>query len=274
MFTGLGTTPATRLDGPTATHFHFAGEGGTHGGDQVLAQGNLALAQHATTGRTLRLFSTTPGPELRYLGAFHLDLGAPYRVVDVPMEGRPNHPKRAVLVFRLLPSDGQALPEMRLVQPLTGHAVVRQQEWTAPFRPGPGPVPPRALTSVEAMAQELLTSLSAHLRGADHQIDRYLVTPADELAELAIDLLDHTCNEIVVGCGSVARNHVLAAIGELLDMRRFVTPAPRLVLLAPTPLRRDLAELCALKDIVVTWPDAFGGFHRSDSVDQATSVAR
>lgn len=92
---------------------------------------------------------------------------------------------------------------------------------------------------------------------------RYDVTPANELLPLPVDLLDRTDNEIIACSGSVARTHVLAAFGELLDMRRFFTPPPQRVMLTPSLPRADLADLCALYDTTVVWPDREGRFHRT-----------
>jgi hypothetical protein len=262
----LFTTPGahdSQHDGWTGTHFHFQGEG--QGEREQLAKGgNRALAEHASSGRALGLFVTAPGGLVRYLGAYRVDLDIPYVQVSLPVVGDPVHPQRTGYVFRLLPEAGTPSPAGVPAAPKVNTVtVVRECDLALPFRPQPGAERGRKLTSIEAAADRLLKEYGDHLRHLGRDVRRYHVTPARELLPLPVDLFDRTTNEIIACPGSVARTHVLAAFGELLDMRRFFNPTPRRVMLVPSEPRLDLASLCTDNDITLVWPDGSGAFSES-----------
>ncbi|MGW7196152.1 hypothetical protein [Streptomyces chryseus] len=262
----LFTTPGahdSQHDGWTGTHFHFQGEG-QGGRDQVIKGGNRTVAEHVATKRSLRLFAAVDDL-LRYLGVYHLDPDVPYVQVALPVVGDPIQPPRRGYVFRLLPEAGTPAPEGVPAAPaLQDTTATRERDLSLPFRPGPGAERGRKLTSIEDEAQRLLKNYCGYLRQLGHDVRRYDVTLANELLPLPVDLFDLTANELVACSGSVARTHVLAAFGELLDMGRFFTPTARRVMLTPSLPRPDLAELCALHDTTVVWPDGRGRFHRTD----------
>ncbi|MFD6967153.1 hypothetical protein [Streptomyces sp. NPDC059949] len=267
----LFTTPGghdSQHDGWTGTHFHFQGEG-QGGRDQLIKGGNRTVAEHVLAKRSLRLFAASADGRVRYLGAYRLDPVIPYAQVSLPVVGDPIQPPRTGYVFRLLPEAGTPVPTGVPAAPaLQDTTATRERDLALPFRPGPGAERGRKLTSIEAEAERLLKDYSSHLRQLGHDVRRYDVTPANELLPLPVDLFDLTDNEIVACSGSVARTHVLAAFGELLDMRRFFTPTPRRVMLTPSLPRADLADLCALHDTTVVWPDREGRFHRTEPAQQ------
>ena len=78
--------------------FLYTGMGQT--GDQQLTSGNAAIANHASDGRTIRLFDGVGGL-IRYVGAFTVDPEQPYEERQAPATG--GGPMRKVLVFRLQP---------------------------------------------------------------------------------------------------------------------------------------------------------------------------
>ncbi|WP_055531328.1 hypothetical protein [Streptomyces graminilatus] len=261
LFSSPGTHDS-QYDGWTGQHFHFQGEG-RGDRDQSIRQGNRAVAEHALSGRSLRLFAVAPGSQVRYLGAYRLDPDTPYVRVQLPVIGGPAHPPRTGYVFRLLPENGTPAPSgVPVVEPLLAHTAVREHDLAVPFRPRPGEERGRKLTPAEQEAERLLKDYSSYLTQTGHDIRRYAVTPARTLLPLPVDLLDHTANELVACTGSVARARVLAAFGELLDMRRFFDPTPRRVMLAPSMPHPDLVDLCASNDITLVCRDGEGGFTR------------
>ncbi|MFF4188401.1 hypothetical protein ACFYZ9_34910 [Streptomyces sp. NPDC001691] len=263
LFTSPGAHDSQH-DGWTGRHYHFQGEG-QGDREQAIKNGNRALADHAENeGRTLRLFSTVPGPSVRYLGAYRLDSDIPYVQTSLPVIGVPDQPDRTGYVFRLAPEDGTPPPSgVFTVDPISHHTIVRERDLDVPFRPRPGDERGRERTFMEDVAEQLLRSYSSHLRSLGHDVRRHTVTPARELIPLPVDLIDHSTNEIVACAGSAARTYVRAAYGELLDMRRFFNPTPRRVMLLPSRPRPDLADLCGRNDITVVWPTP-GGFERAE----------
>ncbi|MEU6352174.1 hypothetical protein ABZ896_23045 [Streptomyces sp. NPDC047072] len=266
----LFTTPGahdSQHDGWTGAHFHFQGEG-QGGREQLIKRGNRALAEHERSKRSLRLFVAAPGGLFRYLGAYRVDPDIPYVQVSLPVVGDPNQPPRSGYVFRLLPESGTPAPHGVPTAPrLNAEPVIRERDIALPFRPQPGAEHGRKLTTIEVAADRLLKDYGDHLRQLGRDVRRYHVTPARELLPLPVDLFDLTANELIACSGSVARTHMLAAFGELIDMRRFFNPTPRRVMLVPSEPRPDLAGLCAANDITLVWPDGPRTFHRSDPGD-------
>ncbi|MFI5749026.1 hypothetical protein ACIBBE_24540 [Streptomyces sp. NPDC051644] len=270
LFTSPGTHDS-QYDGWTGESYHFQGEG-TGDREQAIKQGNRAIAEHVADSRTLQLFSTAPGPAVRYLGAYRLDDDIPYVQVALPVVGAPDQPHRNGYVFRLVPEDGTPAPTGVLtVDPLVSETIVQERDLDLLFRPRPGDERGRDRTTIEEAAEQLLRNYSSHLRSLGHDVRRYTVTPANELTPLPVDLVDHSTNELVACAGSVARIYVRAAFGELIDMRRFFDPRPRRVMLLPSYPRTDLADLCGRNDITVVWQKRDGSFER---VEPAARIRR
>jgi hypothetical protein len=101
--------------------FLYTGEG--QQGDQKLASGNKAIAQHAEDGRRLRLFDGVRRT-VRYVGEFAIDPDQPYETREAPATG--GGPSRQVLVFRLRPVGATAPVSTRppQLQPKT-----RSMDW-------------------------------------------------------------------------------------------------------------------------------------------------
>jgi hypothetical protein len=261
LFSSPGTHDS-QYDGWTGQHFHFQGEG-RGDRDQSIRQGNRAVAEHALSGRSLHLFIVAPGSQVRYLGAYRLDPDTPYVQAPLPVIGSPAHPPRTGYVFRLLPEDGTPAPSgVPAVEPVLAHTAVRERDLAVPFRPRPGEERGRKLTPAEQAAERLLRDYSTYLSQSGRDVRRYAVIPARTLLPLPVDLLDRTANELVACAGSVARTGILAAFGELLDMRRFFNPTPHRVMLVPSIPHPDLADLCARNDITLVCPDGDGGYTR------------
>lgn len=66
-----------------------------------MVQGNLAVLNHRTDGRALRLFRAVAGNGVQYLVEFELDEQDSYYLTDAPETG--DGPIRSVMLFRLRP---------------------------------------------------------------------------------------------------------------------------------------------------------------------------
>jgi hypothetical protein len=71
------------------------------------------------------------------------------------------------------------------------------------------------------------------------------------------DLYDETANVLVEGKGSVSREAVRMAVGQLADYVRFRAGASKAMLVPERP-RPDLVELCRAQDITLIWPTEDG----------------
>lgn len=266
MFTSPGEHDSQN-DGWTGTHYHFQGAG-QGGSDQQIKGVNRSVVDHEKEKRTLRLFAAAPGGLVRYLGAYRVDQDQPYVEVALPVIGDPGHPQRIGYVFRLLPERDTPIPVwVPSAHGLSATTTVRERDLYLPYRPSPGSEKGRKLTSIEDSANVLLRDYCDYLRLLGRDVHRVDVTPAGELTPLPVDIFDRTANEIVACAGSVARTHVLAAVGELLDMRRFFDPTPGLVMLTPSKPRPDLADLCSRLSITGVWRDGGRTFRRCEPGD-------
>lgn len=74
----IGYTDGWNADGT----YIYTGEG--QRGDQTMRRGNLAILDHGTQGKRLRLFEGTSGGLITYLGEFEYDT---HRVETIPGSG-------------------------------------------------------------------------------------------------------------------------------------------------------------------------------------------
>jgi hypothetical protein len=84
--------------------------------------------------------------------------------------------------------------------------------------------------------------------------------PSGEARPLFTDLFDATTGTLVEAKGTVERNSIRMAIGQLADYRRFIEDGqPRhLAVLVPSQPREDLRALLASQDIAVIFPSSDG----------------
>jgi hypothetical protein len=80
-----------------------------------------------------------------------------------------------------------------------------------------------------------------------------MIVPVGEAKPLFADLYDETANVLVEGKGSVSREAIRMAIGQLADYSRFKSDAARVILVPERP-REDLLALAGSQGIVVVWP--------------------
>jgi hypothetical protein len=226
--------------------FHYTGEG--QYGDQRMVSGNAAILRHAEEGRALRLFQGARG-EVQYLGEFEVD---GWYETDAPETG--GGPIRKVIVFRLRPIDiepqapDSTLPEVSRGGPSV-EAVPVEEQYTERALVDPSREPYEA----ERREAKLVRALRDHLRSIGHKVVRYRILPEGELKPLYADLFDETSKVLVEAKGSVTREALRMAIGQLADYSRFLPDATRAILVPEKP-RGDLLELAASVGVTVVWP--------------------
>jgi hypothetical protein len=226
-------------------YYHYTGEGQL--GDQRMVQGNRAIRDHREEGRALHLFDVSSGLAT-YLGQFEYvdDYSA-----DALETGGGR--ERKVIVFRLkrITGEGSLAParigqfgadEMRTVpieQHLTERTVVE---------------PNRELYESERREQPLVLAYADSLRAQGHTVNRLQLRPANEAAPIFCDLYDATTGTIVEAKGSVSRNAIRMAIGQLADYARFIETGSGKAILVPEKPRPDLLDLALSQGIEVIWP--------------------
>jgi hypothetical protein len=120
----------------------------------------------------------------------------------------------------------------------------------------------------ERREQKLVLKFEAYLRKLGHTVSRKKIRPSGEARPLFTDLYDSSTKALFEAKGTVERNAIRMAIGQLADYRRFVDGGhpEHLAILVPSRPRADLVELLESQDIAMVYP-AGDGF--TDSVDGA-----
>jgi hypothetical protein len=243
--------------------YFYTGEGQV--GDQRLTAGNKAIAEHQQDGRALRLFKATgkarrPGGKVHsYLGEFIVDPDLPAIPADAPDT---NGDVRSVLVFRLkpvgdvvrLPGDGAPDRDISLVAdsstvPLE-QTVIEDYE-TSPRKGG----------TARRREADLMRRFKASLESMGHEVARWRIRPPGELRYLYNDLFDITANDLYEAKGSISRDAIRMAVGQLLDYRRHLneTTPDLLVLLPDRPSDDLLAYItsCGMSCVYATSETSF-----------------
>ncbi|MFI1018015.1 restriction endonuclease [Streptomyces sp. NPDC020965] len=234
--------------------YHYAGEG--QRGDQRMTQGNLSLLNHRQDGRALRLFQGVSSGEVEYLGEFVLPDDNPWYRTDAPdTDGE----LRSVIMFRLEPVDAALHKGARLPHtPETARSVTEvdvEQQHTERALVDPSREPYEA----ERREASLVRAYIEYLRGEGHEIVRHKILPAGVLKALFTDIYDATDGILIEAKGTVHRDAIRQAVGQLFDYRRHIVPQPRaLALLVPSKPEADLLDLCASVDIKAIWPEGDG----------------
>lgn len=234
-------------DGPRDDgYFHYTGEG--QYGDQLMAQGNRAIRDHREEGRELQLF-TAQGTELTYVGEFEY---VDHYLADAPETNE--GPPRSVIVFRLRQLNGISPgPNRSKLDKLPHEAVtqipVEQLITEATLIEGD-----REPYTAERREQKLVGQFVAALEREGHEICRFQFRPLDEPAPIFCDLFDKTTNTLYEAKGTVARQAIRMAIGQLADYSRMVDPAPVKAILLPQQPRPDLRDLLKRERITTVWP--------------------
>jgi hypothetical protein len=226
--------------------FFYTGEGAR--GDQQLTSGNRAILQHRRDGRSLHLFVVDGGRQRggklhRYIGEFEVDDNPPFIREDARDA---DDEMRSVIVFRLRPigsvfrdddqasglADASAKPQSELVD-IEGH-------FTFEFEQSP-----TAGGTATRMEAELSNRYRTYLKELGHDIRRYRIRPPGEVGSLYTDLYDVTMGDLYEAKGTVTREAIRTAIGQLLDYRRHIHEhqSGKEVVLLPTLPAPDLVEL-------------------------------
>ncbi|OPF70401.1 restriction endonuclease [Streptomyces antioxidans] len=233
--------------------YHYTGEGQT--GDQTMTRGNSAILHHVQEGRALHLFDSVARGVVAYMGEFALATDTPWYYRDAPdAEGE----TRSVIMFRIKPTgavvklgedlaftprDEDVVEDVEIEKHQTERMLVNSkvQEREAERREAP-----------------LVSAYRDHLQQQGHTVTRKKIIPAGEVRALYTDLFDTTDQVLVEAKGSVTREAVRMAIGQLYDYRRYITPTPALAVLLPARPQQDLIDLCNGSGARVIWPDGTG----------------
>ncbi|SFF51364.1 hypothetical protein SAMN05216251_11712 [Actinacidiphila alni] len=233
--------------------YYYSGEGQT--GDQQFTKGNKAILEHVKDGRTLRLWETVARSVVAYRGEFVVDKERPYYTTDAPDT---NGDIRSVIMFRLhpvaaIPHQGPTIAHTPVAQNIV-EDVSTEQRNTERMTVNPSAEPREA----ERREAALAANYERHLSGLGHTVTRKKIIPSGDQRPLFTDLFDVTDNVLIEAKGSVAREAVRMALGQLFDYRRFIAPTPSLAMLLPTRPRQDLIDLCSTASIAVVYPDGMG----------------
>ncbi|MFB7664138.1 restriction endonuclease [Kitasatospora sp. NPDC056138] len=243
--------------------YHYAGEGQV--GDQKMTQGNLAILKHREDRRDLHLFRGVSSGVAQYMGRFELAEENPWYLMDAPETNQ--GPVRSVIMFRLRPLEaadpsGARLPHtpepQRSVEKIDIEQRLTERTYVEPSREP---------YEAERRESKLVEDYAAFLMGAGHDVSRHRITPSGELKPIITDLFDATTNRLIEAKGTVTREAVRMAIGQLFDYgRHFMELEPSRALLVPSKPRADLIGLCKYAQVDVIWPDNGGYFTTAEHV--------
>ena len=225
------------VDGEQADGFyHYTGEG--QRGDQVMMRGNKAIRDHTLTGRELHLFQATgKGKPITYIGEFRYEDD-----YDADAPETRGGPIRRVIIFRLKPlapisRAGQGDIKKAKVNSIEEVPVESCNTEKAVVEPS------RELYESERLEAKLVERFIAWSRSVGHEYKRFKIVPRGEGKPIFSDLYSKETNQLIEAKGSVSRDAIRMAIGQLFDYRRFAPGKTNLTILLPEYPRPDLAEL-------------------------------
>lgn len=234
--------------------FYYTGAGQL--GDQRMRDANLALLNHARDARSVRLFAGSGG-DVRYVGELRIDGEEPYYETEAPETD--NGPMRRVFVFKFHLISGEPQGSRSRLDEALGSGtadVPIENRWTEKFFVRPTGEEHEA----ERREQELVLGLETYLRSLGHEVNRLKIVPAGERRPIFCDLVDKTAGVLVEAKGTVAREALRMAIGQLMDYRRFAADEARLAVLVPERPRPDLMALLESVRIAAIWPLPSGSY--------------
>lgn len=240
-------------------YFHYSGEG--QRGDQEMKRGNKRVRDHAADNRSLHLFlGEGKNRPVTYAGEF---MYVDHYETDAPETA--GGPLRRVYMFRLRPVGDALTPAAGaglsgVAEPLPESTVVsdvatERQNTEAFFLDRSQ----QEASTAERRESSLVKSYERFSLGGGRRLARKRIAVANELKPLFCDLFDDASNTLIEAKGSVTREAVRMAIGQLFDYRRFISPPPSLALLVPELPRKDLvdfAHACGV-DVIYANGDAF-----------------
>lgn len=230
--------------------YHYTGEG--QQGDQEMTRGNLAILEHEQRGRALHLFESVARSVVGYVGQFTLAKDPAWYYRDAPDA---NREIRSVIMFRLKPLGTAAPIGEKIALTPTDDDVVEDVEIEQQHTERMVISPKSEEREAERREAPLVAKYRDHLEMQGHTVTRKKIIPAGEARPLFTDLHDTTDNVLIEAKGSVTREAIRMAIGQLYDYRRYIKPTPSLAILLPSRPREDLIELCNLSGASVIWRD-------------------
>lgn len=227
--------------------FNYVGEG--QRGDQKFTQGNKSILHHREEGRSLEGFVAYRG-EVVYLGEFEL---VDFFRRDARETGDANT-LRQVIVFRLRPLKEVpiSLPNTPVTHRYTStidRVPVEERHTERSFI-----TPDREPYELERIEATLVHRYRRYLVGLGHEVSRLRVVPSGEGSPIYSDLWDETARELIEAKGSVTRDHLRHAVGQLIDYSRFVDAETTSVLVPSRP-RPDLLAYLKAAGVNVLYPD-------------------
>ncbi|MYR41587.1 restriction endonuclease [Streptomyces sp. SID5910] len=238
--------------------FHYSGEG--QYGDQRMLSGNASILNHEAEGRALRVFQGARG-SVAYLGRFTAE---DWYEADAPETG--GGPLRKVIVFKLRPLDTPAQhPGTKLGRLLAEqHETVTEIDIERLETEKTFVDPNRDPYEAERRESKLVLDFSAYLRAKGYRVNRQrILPPGDETRPLLTDLYVPDLDLLIEAKGSVTRENVRMALGQLIDYNRFVDAKYRAILVPSNP-RPDLKDLVKAAGQVIIWPEG-NGYKCSDA---------
>jgi hypothetical protein len=225
-------------------YFHYVGEG--QRGDQRMTGGNRAILEASRNDRTLRGFDGSGG-DVTYRGQFELAADDPWYTTDAPETQ--GGPIRSVIVFRLRPIDIAPIPSR--TPPPASRTVVRFVPVEERNTERMVVEPSRELYEAERRESALVQQFKSLMEKQGHSAVRLMITPVGEAKPIFTDLYFEDYGLLVEAKGSVDRNSIRMAIGQIADYRRFIEPGSRCAILLPSRPRQDLVELLGFAGIEI-----------------------
>jgi hypothetical protein len=239
--------------------------------------GNAAIQNHSAEKRALRVFDGVGGT-VTYVDEFQLDEQVPWYQADAPEIG--GGPLRKVIVFRFQPMSIKAVPPdsqlTRVLEgiledapsdqrDLEGHSAAIVQSVPVEERHTEKSVvePSREPYESERRESKLVENFKRYLQDRGHIVTRHRILPPGEHKPIFTDVYDHTADLLIEAKGTVTRDAIRMAIGQLADYARFL-PTATCIMLVPERPRVDLVTLCQSQGIAIVWPTG-----RSFSATQA-----
>jgi hypothetical protein len=228
--------------------YHYTGEG--QHGDQEMKSGNASILRHREEGRALHLFKGVRGI-VEYVAEFQVDTQVPFYTMDAPETA--GVPVRSVIVFRLKPVNGDAMSKAGGTFPPPNDSVKLvpvEEQFAERFFVEPG----RESYEAERRESKLVRVFSDYLRLNGYTVQRLQVMPSGEAKPIFSDLYVSEIPFLIEAKGTVTRDSIRMALGQLMDYRRFVSRA-RCAILVPSQPRSDLVELVKSVDVELYWPE-------------------
>lgn len=228
--------------------FHYTGMG-QHGDQQMIA-GNRAILEHKSRGQGLRLFDGSSG-EVTYQGQFDIAEDLPWYSDDAPESGSGS--LRKVIIFRLLLVHPDVVSPPG--KPSSKGAIVRHVSIEKQHTETYVMVQTAQSIYAERVEQQLVLAYEQELKSRGHTIGRHEYRPSSVSKPFYCDLFDESTNRLVEAKGSVTRESIRMAIGQLYDYARFEPAKVDLAVLLPERPRPDLEALLLGLGIAIVYRD-------------------